>query len=108
MNKIKYLYLAYKNLSFKNFIKHIYASVRSRYLVYFRPRYVINQLLNRKGKCNFGGCCCKSTTWFCEYFKNGKCSIYKNQPFFCKIFPIDEKSIKLSNVENKCGYYWKK
>jgi hypothetical protein len=102
------LYLAYKNLSFKDFIKRIYASLRLRYLVYFRPKYVITQLLNRKGKCTLEGCCCNSTTWFCEHFQNGKYKIYNNQPFFCRIFPIDQKDIKLSNVENKCGYSWKK
>ncbi len=108
MNQIKYLYLAYKNMPLKDFIKRIYASLRLRYLVYFRPKYVINQILNRKGKCNLEGCCCRSTTWFCEHFKDGKCTIYKNQPFFCKIFPIDQKDIQLSNVENKCTYHWKK
>jgi len=106
MNTLKFLYLAYKNLGLIGLIKHLYPSLRIRYLVYFKPKYIVNQLLTRKGGCTKNGCCCYMTTFFCPYIKDGKCSVYKEQPFFCRIFPIDKKSIRLSHVENKCGYYW--
>ena len=87
-----------------NFLIALCSGFRRRYLIYFRPRYVINSLLKRKGKYLLCGRCYFLNKGWCRYFKDGKCEIYNKQPFFCKIFPIDEKDKKLSGVAKDCGY----
>jgi hypothetical protein len=81
---------------------------RHRYLVYFRPHYTIRSLLNRKGECKKCGFCCFLNRPWCRYFKDNKCQVYNKQPFFCKIFPIDEKDKEMSGVSGVCGYKWEK
>ena len=89
-----------------NFFIVLYSGLRRRFLVYFRPRYVILSLLKRQGKCKMCSCCCLLNKHWCSDFKENKCQIYQRQPFFCKIFPIDEKDKKMSGVNKECGYYW--
>ena len=84
----------------------LYSGFRHRFLVLFRPRYVITSLLKRKGRCLGEGHCCLINKPWCRYFNDGKCQIYVRQPFFCEIFPIDEKDKKMSGVNKGCGYYW--
>ena len=90
------------------FISSLRSSIRRRYLWYFNRAYVEKMLAKRKGSCkDCGGYCC-SHTRICRNLKNGKCSVYKTSiPFFCKVFPIDEKDIELACVKDKCKYYWK-
>ena len=87
--------------------RYLYAGLRRRALFYCARRYVDNQLRMRKGVCSSAGHCCKMTLPWCRYFKAGVCSVYDKQPFFCKIFPIDEKDKDLSDVKEVCGYYFK-
>lgn len=86
--------------------KYIYGSIRRRFIFYFARDYFNNQMLKRKGTCSLGGHCCKITLPWCPYLENGRCSVYDKQPFFCKIFPIDEKDKELSDVKELCGYYF--
>jgi hypothetical protein len=89
-----------------NLFTVLLSGLRHRFLVYFRTRYTIYSLLNRRGKCLACGRCCLLNKHWCDYFKNGKCGIYISQPFFCKIFPIDRKDQIQSGVSKECGYYW--
>jgi len=89
-----------------NLLIILLSGLRHRLLVYFRPRYTIDSLLKRKGKCQACGQCCLLNKPWCRYFKEGKCQVYDQQPFFCKIFPIDEKDKDMSGVAEKCGCYW--
>lgn len=82
------------------------SGLRHRYLVYFRPRYTIESLLKRKNGCKSCGRCCQLNMYWCRYFVDGKCEIYDRQPFFCRIFPIDEKDKRMSGVSDSCGYSW--
>ncbi len=84
----------------------LYSGFRRRFLVFFRPRYVIRSLLNRKGDCERCGCCCLLNKSWCFDFKDNKCQIYERQPFFCRIFPIDQKDKEASGVSEECGYWW--
>lgn len=89
-----------------NFFIVLYSGLRRRFFVFFRPRYVINSLLKRKGDCTTaGGCCLLNKPW-CRYLENGKCQLYDKQPFFCKIYPIDQKDKELSSLSKECGYWW--
>lgn len=63
--------------------------------------------MERKGHCPGSGHCCAKTMPRCKYFSGGKCLAYNEQPFFCKIFPIDKKDVILSDVKGICGYCWK-
>lgn len=89
-----------------NLLRILLSVCRHRWLVYFRPHYTILSLLNRKGKCLACGRCCFLNKSWCRYFYNNKCQIYKKQPFFCRIFPIDEKDKQMSEITEVCGYYW--
>ena len=89
-----------------NLLTILCSGLRHRWFVYFRPRYTIYSLLNRKGKCTICGRCCFMNKSRCYYFKDGKCKTYDNQPFFCKIFLIDEKDKLMSGVAKECGYIW--
>ena len=91
-----------------NLLTVLFSGLRHRWLVYFRPRYTIHSLLNRKGGCFACGRCCLINKGWCRYFKDGKCQIYDRQPFFCKIFPIDRKDQLISGVGKECGYHWNK
>lgn len=102
MNGISNLF---KLLSQREF-KYIYAGLRRRFLYYFRTDYVNTQLARRRGACLKDGRCCKITMPWCPYLENGKCAIYERQPLFCKIFPIDEKDKELSDVKERCSYYF--
>ena len=89
--------------------KYLYAGVRRRFIFYFNKSYLNSQLSKRKGGCAV--ClpyrkCCKMTIPWCPYLEDEKCSIYDRQPFFCKIFPIDEKDIELNDVKGLCTYYF--
>ena len=86
--------------------KYIYASMRRRFIFYFRKGYFNNQMAKRKGSCASVGHCCQITMAWCQYLDNGKCLIYDRQPFFCRIFPIDEKDKRLSGAAKSCGYYF--
>jgi Fe-S-cluster containining protein len=85
---------------------YIWAGLRRRFLYYFRRGYVASQLARRRGACSREGHCCRLTLPWCVHFKNGRCSIYDKQPFFCRIFPIDEKDKELSSVRGLCNYYF--
>lgn len=89
-----------------NLLKVVLSGVRRRWLVYFIPRYAVRSLLKRKGECLSCGRCCLLNKPWCAYFKDGKCQIYKRQPFFCKIFPIDDRDRETSGVTKECGYWW--
>ena|SRR3989338_6336179 len=84
----------------------ILSVIRHRWLIFFRPIYSISSLLKRKGECKSCGTCCSLNIDWCRHFNNGKCKIYDQQPFFCKIFPIDEKDKDMSGVTKECGYHW--
>jgi hypothetical protein len=94
-------------LLFLGKFRYIYAGLRRRFYCYFGRRYVDAQLSRRRGACSKAGHCCKVALPWCEYLINGKCSVYDKQPFFCRIFPIDEKDKELSGVKGVCGYYFK-
>jgi len=87
------------------------SSIRRRYLVYLRPKYVKKQLAARKGSCDgCGGVCCIRTRQCPFVDEKGLCKLYASGkiPKFCKIFPIDEKDIKLAGMEDVCQYHWEK
>ena len=87
--------------------KYVYASIRRRFIFYFNKEYFNSQLSKRKGDC--AACsvgCCKIIISCCPYLENKRCSIYDKQPFFCKLFPIDEKDKELSDVKELCCYYF--
>ena len=42
-------------------------------------------MLIRIGECNKCGKCCIAAG--CEFYKEGKCTIYKNRPESCKNYP---------------------
>ena len=86
--------------------KLIYASLRRRFIFYFARRYFKAQMASRKGACLGTGHCCQIALPWCGHFKDGRCGIYSGQPFFCKVFPIDEKDKELSHVKGVCGYYF--
>jgi hypothetical protein len=86
--------------------RYLYAGARRRFLFHCRPAYVIDQLLKRKGACNKKACCCARTSPSCVFFKEKKCALYDDMPFYCKIFPIDTKDKELSDVADACEYYW--
>ncbi len=73
-------------------------------LVVFDPFYVMVQLSTRKGSCKSCGCC---KVQKCKYEKDNRCTIYHKRPFFCKIYPIDEKD-KTPFGKKNCGFYWSK
>ncbi|MFA4992231.1 MAG: hypothetical protein WC569_06595 [Candidatus Omnitrophota bacterium] len=89
-----------------NFFVVLLSGLRHRWLVYFRPRYTIVSLLRRKGQCKACGLCCFLNTPGCRHLKDGNCALYASQPFFCRVFPIDEKDKEMSGVSGECGYYW--
>ena len=81
--------------------------LRRRFLIRFRKEYVRKSIAQRKGYCQFPKCDCCS--WAnCEQslgYKKG-CSIEKNKPEVCKLYPIDEKDKSPKFPE--CTYYWDK
>ncbi|MDD5356458.1 MAG: hypothetical protein PHY56_07985 [Candidatus Omnitrophica bacterium] len=86
--------------------KYIYASARRRFIFYFARNYFNSQMARRKGRCEAGGHCCKIALPWCRHLKDVKCFSYNNQPFFCRVFPIDEKDKELSGVSRLCSYYF--
>ena len=87
-------------------LKYVYASIRRRFIFYFVRSYFNKQMSRRKGNCFMEGHCCKTTIPSCPYFTGSKCALENKQPFFCKVFPIDEKDKELSDVKELCGYYF--
>ena len=83
---------------------HIYAGLRRRVIFYLRPGYFKRQLAGRKGACNQEGACCKLTIPWCPHLDGSACRIYSAQPLFCRVFPIDEKDLELSDVKGVCAY----
>jgi hypothetical protein len=102
-NHIKAIFILITSAKFK----YIYAGIRRRFIFYFRKGYFNSQIGKRKGKCLGLGHCCKKTFYCCAYFKNGLCSIYDKKPFFCRVFPIDQTDMELSDVSGICGYNFK-
>jgi hypothetical protein len=100
---INRFYIFFRLLS-EGKIKYLYASFRRRFIFYFNQSYFRQQITRRKGNCSGSGHCCAKTMPWCVYSKDHKCVVYEKQPFFCKIFPIDEKDIELSDVKGICGY----
>ncbi|MDI6737764.1 MAG: hypothetical protein QME12_04590 [Nanoarchaeota archaeon] len=101
----------------QSFVKNIIAitlslrsSVRRRYLYYFKREYVNKMVKTRKGSCEgCNGLCCIKTRR-CPLLNEGKCKLYSTNkmPFFCMVFPVDEKDIELAGVEDCCQFYWEK
>lgn len=90
-----------------NLLMVLFSGLRHRWLVFFRPRYTISSLLKRKGSCRACGFCCILNKPSCRYIgDDGRCKIYDRQPFFCKVFPIDERDKEMSGVADDCGYRW--
>ncbi len=87
-------------------LKYIYAGLRRRFIYYFKREYFNRQLAKRAGECSGLGHCCKLTRSWCPYLKGSVCVKYGSQPFFCKIFPIDEKDKELSDAVNVCTYHF--
>lgn len=87
-------------------LKYIYAGLRRRSIYYFRKEYFNRQMSRRRNKCSVAGHCCKKTIPWCRHLIDGKCGAYEHQPLFCRIFPIDEKDIELSDVKGVCEYYF--
>ena len=83
--------------------KLILRRIRRRFLVIFRPYYVMRSLSLRRGNCNHCSCCEKIN---CKHLENKLCKIYPRNPLFCMIFPIDEKEREI--VKKHCGFYWEK
>ncbi len=83
----------------------IYEMLRKRYLWYFNRDYVLQGLSERRGYCNKCGECCKTVK--CPFVGPYKlCKKYDSLGIFCKLYPFDQKAIRLSGVEDKCSYYW--
>jgi len=97
---------------FKNIKKEskiLYRWARSRLLIYFRPKYVIRQVLARKGECGHHSCCGVSS-----FLKHRPCFDGKNclkwgkdLPLTCLLYPIDEKD-KADETRLYCSFYWDK
>jgi Fe-S-cluster containining protein len=90
----------------KGKLKYIYAGIRRRLIFYFAKRYFQRQIARRRGACSKAGHCCQATMPWCVYFKENTCIVYKQQPLFCRIFPVDERDQELSDVKTVCGYYF--
>src|SRR3989344_5632644 len=91
-------------------LKNIKRELRARYLMYFRPKYVREQLTKRKGVCGGHGCC--GLSFFSKYRKclgpDGKTCLKWNEKCFserCRNYPIDEKD-KAIGTESYCNFYW--
>lgn len=82
--------------------------LRMRYLWYFRRDYLEDSMKRRKGYCERSckGLCCKINVPKCHYLRKEKCTLYKDQPFYCKLFPVDERDKYLGDVQEECTYYW--
>jgi len=84
-----------------------YLSLRRRFLVKFRKKYVEQSIAKRKGYCQFPDCdCCYwANCKYCLGYKKG-CAIRNNEPVLCKLYPIDSKD-KIPRFP-ECTYYWDK
>lgn len=81
--------------------KQVRRYFRRWFLIIFRPYYVMSSLSQRRGFCSDCGCC---NTW-CKYFSDDNhCSRWKNLPFTCKLFPIDERDKE--KVRDMCTFFW--
>lgn len=86
-----------KNIDWKLTFKLFYLKIRREFLITFRPRYVIKQLMLRKGECIHS--CCKDisekTFFSCKYLNvvDGKCEVYHTEkfPINCFVCPVDKK-----------------
>ena len=106
--------LGFKSVSWHDTVLLVYARLRREFLISFKPRYVLKQLQERKGKCNACSCCsCLNLTPFsCSFFdkKTNTCKTWNNLPVSCYVFPLDEKEIELTKKVKSfnCGFYWGK
>ena len=91
----------------------LYRTLRRKFYVKFRKKYVLESLKKRKGKCRACGCC--ATMLFpCEYYdkKTKLCRLWEEKgkeaiPYLCKLYPFDEKD-KIIYSKINCGFYWEK
>ncbi|MDO8592384.1 MAG: hypothetical protein Q7R92_01255 [bacterium] len=82
--------------------------LRRMFLAYFRTEYVKKQILSRKGECGHHGCCGDSPwSWFFtrKCLKGKDCLKWSNLPYYCKLYPIDEKD-KAPKTKKYCNFYW--
>ena len=97
----------YSNVLYKaSYLKYGYSGFRRRVIFYLFRGYLNRSLFRRKGICVGDGSCCRLTIPWCRHLEGGRCSIYERQPLFCRIFPIDEKDLELSDVKGVCAYYF--
>lgn len=79
----------------------LFRSLRRRYLIWFRPQYVLRQMQLRKGECKNCSCCSAIN---CPYLdkKTRRCT---NKPLFphCLLYPIDDKD---KDPNYNCGFWW--
>lgn len=94
--------------------KEIYALkrwFRRRYLIWFKPKYVLEQIKLRKGICGKHGCC--DLTILDRMAHHGclntkdrtSCMRWQNFNFECKVYPIDEED-KIPETFSYCNFYW--
>lgn len=87
-------------------LKYFYSSLRRRFIYYFKREYYNRKLAKRKGRCLGEAHCCLLAVPWCPFLRETKCRLYARQPFFCRIFPIDEKDQELNGIKGVCGYYF--
>ena len=92
-----------KQIQFTEYtFKQVKRHLRRWFLVIFRPFYVMESLSQRRGQCNHCGCCPQ-----CKYQKGNDCLKWKNLPFICKLYPIDEEDKNEISKTERC-FYWGK
>lgn len=87
-------------------------------MYYFRPKYIRESLVKRKGECRACGECCRNLLNFkikCPFLlENNLCSIHKLKKYLpitrqlCYFFPAvkELKDYREEYKNKKCGYYW--
>lgn len=78
-------------------------------LVHFRPRYVKESLIRRRGECSRTGVCCKLLLTCPVYTSTPlpTCRVNHYKPRVCKTFPIDERDLRDRDIispDHPCGY----
>ena len=96
-------------------IQGLYMVARRWFLVTFKPRYVMRKQSARRsikvsGQCEDCDCCERVARGICKHFTpNRKCAVMMKTgklPFWCDLFPLDEKDQKLMGVKDSCNFYW--
>jgi hypothetical protein len=92
-------------------ITGLWRYVRRRLYCTFRKGYVEESLMKRKGTCQMHGCCHVAFIP-CKHYnrEQGKCVLWRDggfeaMPYYCQIYPFDEKD-KTKLSRKICDFHW--